>query len=107
MIAFPRMAPSPAPAELAPIAWVIVGLRRVGEPATSAEIVEAIVNVPVAVKPFDRTAVEAALAYYARRENAVALFQQVRLRGAEAWGFTPEFRFALTSAGFHPIRRGE
>lgn len=107
VIAFPRVKPSPKRAEMDPLAWVIVGLRRVGEPATSAEISEAIANLPVALKTFDRQAVEAVLTGDARRENPLGLFQQVRLRGSAAWGFTSTFRLVLWRAGFHPIWRSE
>lgn len=107
VIPFPIVSQPPASPELAPLAWVIVGLRRVGEPATSAEIAEAVADAPVPESVRTSAAVDGVLSAYARQGGAPGLFRQVSLRGSEAWGFTPEFRFALRRAGFQPVSRGE
>lgn len=107
VVAFPRVALSAAPAELAPLAWVIIGLRRVGEPATSGEILNAVASAALELNAVDQRSIEAVLACFSRGDNGLRLFQQVRLRDSEAWGFTPGFRFALRRAGLQPVHRGE
>lgn len=106
VIPFPIVSQPPASPELAPLAWVIVGLMRVGEPATSAEIAVAFADGPVPESLRTPAAVDGVLSAYAGQEGMQGVFRQVRLRGSEAWGFTPEFRSALRRAGFQPVFRG-
>lgn len=107
VIAFPGIKRLSKNAKVHPLSWVVFGLRRVGEPATSAEIYEAIVDLPMALKPLDQQAVEALLTGDERLETSLGIFQQVQLRGSAAWGFTPTFRLILRCAGFHPVWRSE
>ncbi len=107
VIPFPISNGAAHPVELAPLAWIIVGLRHIGEPATSAEISDFIRCAPLARASLDPAAVEDVLAAYAQQPDAEGVFQQVCLRGSNAWGFTAEFRYALRCAGFRPVWRGK
>ncbi|MFZ5718746.1 MAG: hypothetical protein ACOY5Y_04685 [Pseudomonadota bacterium] len=104
VIPFPRESRVPAAAPPSPLAWVVIGLRRVGEPATSAEIAKAIGHNSAAGAP-DTRAVEDVLVANARGGDAEPVFQQVMLRGVLAWGLTPEFRLSLRRSGLPPVWR--
>jgi len=92
------------------IAYVAGALRVLGEPATASEISTLLRSAGV-VDPSqsDLAAVQSTLTDFSLggtcTVEALSLFRPVRLRGAEAWAFTADFRALLSSRGLPSVLR--